>query len=140
MYIVKEGHISCQVNNNEVKRLGAGDIFGENSLIFETKRSVDVYSLDHTTLHTISKKNLEEALGMSYRNIILFSFFRRTAKDSKFFMSLFSESQFDDLYKLFDLKKYRPNEIVFPKDHTVNKKLVFIFQGCLVEVLYINLE
>jgi cAMP-dependent protein kinase regulator len=138
MYIVKEGHISCQANDKEVKRLGAGFIFGENSLIFETKRSVDVYSIDHTTLYIVTKKNLEEALGMSYRNTILFSFFRQTARDSKFFMSLFNETQFEELYKLFESKKYRPNEIVFSKDHTINKKLVFVFQGGLAEVKYIS--
>jgi CRP-like cAMP-binding protein len=134
MYYVKEGHISCKVNNNEVKRLAAGDILGENSLIFETRRSADVYSVDHTTLYIITKKNLEEALGLSYINIILFAFFRQTAKDSKFFMSLFNETQFEELFKLFDLKKYRQNEIVFSKDNTTNKKLVIIFQGGLAEV------
>jgi CRP-like cAMP-binding protein len=133
MFIIKEGHISCVVNNKEIQRLGPGDLLGESSLIFETKRAVDVCSIDCSKLYIITKKNLEEALGVSYRKVVLYSFFKQTAKDSKFFMGLFNEFQFEDLFKLFKLKKYKNNEIVFPKDCAINKKLVFIFQGNICE-------
>jgi CRP-like cAMP-binding protein len=133
MYIVKEGHISCILNDKEVQRLGPGDVLGENSLIFETKRAVDIISVENSTLYVITKRNLEEALGLSHRNVILYSFFRQIGKESKFFMGLFNESQFEELFKLFEIKKYKKNEVVFPKDYTINKKLVFVFQGVLYE-------
>jgi CRP-like cAMP-binding protein len=133
MFIIKEGYISCMLNGKEVQKLGPGDLLGENSLIFETKRAVDIFSIENAKLYIITKKNLEEALGLSYMNVILFSFFKQTAKNSKFFMGLFNESQFDDLFKLFKLKRYKASEVVFSKNNTINKKLIFIFLGGISE-------
>jgi CRP-like cAMP-binding protein len=134
MYIIKEGSFSCRSGNKEVKKLTANDFFGENSLLFESKRSLDVFSVEKSICYIITKKNLEEALGHSYQDIILFSFFKSAVMDNNLIMSLFTELQLDDLYKIFEIKKYKSNEVIYPKEQNLNKKLVIIFQGNLAEV------
>jgi cAMP-dependent protein kinase regulator len=133
MYLVKEGAISCLNNGKEIKRLGPTEYFGENSLVFETKRSLDVISVDNTVCYIITRTNLEEALGPSYQSIVLKSFFNYHMTKNKFAMNLCSKVKMDDLYKLFDIKRYRLRGVVFNKDRNENKKLVLIFQGYLVE-------
>jgi CRP-like cAMP-binding protein len=139
MFIVKEGAFSCRSGDKELKKLTINDFFGENSLLFESKRSMDVFASEKSACYIITKKNLEEALGVSYQNIILFSFFKNAAMGNNLIMSLFTELQLDDLYKIFEIKKYKANEIVFPKEQTLNKKLIIIFQGSLAEVMLVNM-
>jgi CRP-like cAMP-binding protein len=134
MFIIKEGYVSCIGNNKELKRMGPREYFGENSLVFDTKRTLNIISVGNTICYIIPKSSLEEVLGPSFKNIILYSFFKFHILKNRFLMNLMNEINFDDLYKIFEVKRYKINDIVFSKDFNVNKKLVLIFQGGLIDV------
>lgn len=140
LFIIKEGVVSCRTSKNiEVRQLFAMEILGENSILFETKRSLDVFALKDCVLYKISKDNLKESLGPDYKDIILYSIFKENLLRNKFFSSFFSENQLYKMFKIFSLKNYKKMEIVFPADCNVNKKIIIIIQGGLVDVrIYIK--
>lgn len=44
MYIIKKGSVSCQIKNKELRVLSDNDYFGQNAILFDIPRSMDVFA------------------------------------------------------------------------------------------------
>jgi CRP-like cAMP-binding protein len=136
MYIVKEGIVSCKIKSREIRRLYTKDYFGQNALFTEGKRTLDVVSFGKCVCYEFTRETFKEALGESYKDIILHSIFMNHITNNKFFSDLFIESQFHNLYKLFELKSYKQNDVVYPQEQNKNKKIVLVIEGNIVNVRF----
>lgn len=135
IFTIKEGSVSCRTKENqEVRKMLKNDIFGEASVLFKSKRSLKVISLEKSILFEISVSGLIEALGKDYEEIILSSILSEYIVKSSFLNSIFSNSELLGIYKDFKLKKYIKNEVVFNSGCLEKQKLVLIIQGGLIEV------
>lgn len=136
MYIIKSGIVSCRFRSREIRKLYEKEFFGQNSILLDSKRSMDVYAVTKTYLYEVSRKSLEEALGPSYKETILYSSFKDILQRTTFFKELFMDSQVDSLFKSFKMKIYKNGEIVYCKDwldKSLNKKIVILIEGNLVK-------
>jgi len=133
MYIIKEGIVSCQSKGKEIRKLYSKDFFGHNSILIECRRSLDVLAFGKVRCYEFSKATLREALGDSYREIILFSIFKESFLSNKFFSEIFNESQFERMFDLFELKIYKNKEIIYPNDSKI-KKILILIEGNIVDV------
>jgi cGMP-dependent protein kinase len=141
MYIIKEGIISCRGKGKEIRRLYAKDYFGQNALFTEGRRTLDVISLGKTICYEFTRDMFKEALGDTYKDIILCSIYMNHMTNNAFMTDLLIESQLHNLYKNFQLKSYKEKEVVFTHDHTSNKKLVIVIEGNIINVrVIINLS
>lgn len=135
LIIVKQGALSLRKEKVEIKKYFEKEYFLEKFIFNITEtRNYDIYSSDKTSLYIILKSSLEEALGMSYLNIILFSFFKSMLNRSKFFNNFFIESQYESLFQRFEVKFYKQGESPFRQNNHHNKKILFILEGSLVDV------
>ena len=140
LYIIKEGLVSIKINNNEIRKLGNNDYFGQNCIILENiKRGADVFSIKNTICYSLSKNNLKDALGNHFINVILLCFFKYTIEQNKNLKSIFIESLLEDLFKVFKLKVYKKNEKIFDcnnedKLKSNSKRLIIVVEGSI----YIN--
>jgi cGMP-dependent protein kinase len=134
MYIIKEGIVSCRMKSKEIRRLYTRDYFGQNAIFTDGKRTLDVISFGKSVCYEFSRKMFIEALGESYKDIILQSIFMNQMVNSSFFSEMFIESQLQSLYKSFSLKSYNQNEVVFPTQAAQNKKVVIIIEGNIINV------
>jgi len=89
-YIVKVGCVSCQAKGKEIRRLYSKDFFGHNSILIECRRSLDVIAVGKVFCYEFSKRALKEALGESYKEIILFSIFKECLLTNQFFSEIFN--------------------------------------------------
>jgi len=133
MYIIKEGVVSCKFKNKEIRKLFEKDFFGHNSILIECKRSLDVIAVGKVVCYEFSKNVLKEALGESYKEIILFSIFKECIKTNKFFSEIFNESQFEKMFDLFELNIYKNQEIIY-QANSKTKKIVILIEGNIVNV------
>lgn len=135
MYILKEGIVSCiNTSGEEVRKLNVGSFFGEYSILFGLKRSLDCVAETAVVCFEISKKILLESLGSQFKQLILFSIFKNALEKNAFFNGLVVNSDYDTLFGMFKLTKYASNEIVFPKDDTkMEKKIIVLIEGNLVQ-------
>ena len=127
IYILKQGLISFRYNNSEVGKCYPRGYFYEKWIFFDDEsildqidpiRHYDIYSIDKSPsiCYVISKTALEESLGMSYREIILMSFFKSSLSKSQFFSNFFTESQSENLFHIFELIFYQKGELVYGTD------------------------
>jgi cGMP-dependent protein kinase len=134
IYIIKDGVVSCRIRSKEIRKLYSRDCFGQNSLLIDNRRSLDVYSQGKTVLYELSKSALEEALGVNYKDVILHSIFQDCIRKNPYFSDLFMESQLEKFFKIFNFKIYKNNDVVYLKEQKLNKKVIIIIEGNLVNV------
>lgn len=84
-------------------------------------------------VYQLKKDSLKEILGENYLNEILICLFRENLKKNKFFSDFILESQIDQIFSLFELKKYNQMDVVFKRNKQENKKICLIIEGGLIE-------
>ena len=136
LYIIKEGKVSVRKGETEVRQLSEYDYFGQNAILINTKRMMDIIAITKTTCYEISKEQLIEALGENYIDVILFCFFRDCIEKSKTLKDIFSDSLLYELYKNFHIVKYGPHEKIYDENSTDNnkkkpKRLLFVIDGSI---------
>ena len=92
LYIIKEGCVSVRIGEKEVRKLREYDYFGENAVLINTKRLMDIVALEKTVCYELSKDKLIEALGNNYIDVILFCFFKDCIQKSKNLKIIFGDS------------------------------------------------
>ena len=136
LYIIKEGLVSCRINDEEIRQLKVNDYFGQNSILINTKRGMDVVALEKTSCFEISKDELTEALGQNCINYILFCFFKNCIEKSESLKVLFPENLMNDLYKSFNIGIYSKNEKIYDENSEIPykknaKRIIFIIEGSI---------
>ena len=136
LYIIKEGKVSVRNGEKEVRQLNVYDYFGQNAILVNTKRMMDIVAIEKTICYEISKEQLIEALGENYIDVILFCFFKDCIEKSKSLKDIFSDSLLYELYKNFHIVKYGPNEKIYDENsNDINKRkpkrLLFVIDGSI---------
>ncbi len=132
IYVIKEGLVSCRNKVKEIRKLYSKDYVGQNALFTEGIRTLDVVSIGKTTCYEITKQAFTNALGDNYKEIILYSLYLNNMSTSKFITDLFTETQINDIFKVFKLKIYKYDEVVITNNHLTNKKILIIVEGNLI--------
>lgn len=128
IYLIGEGSVLCKDKKKEVKMLTKNDYFGIDSLLFNVVSNLTYLTDAKTSCYQISKKNIIEALGSDYKNVILLSFFKTYFSLNSFFHSIFHETKYNDLYKAFEVKMYTSGEHIWMTGQK-NKKIILIIDG-----------
>ena len=136
LFIIKEGSVSVRIGTKEVRQLKQYDYFGQNAILINTKRMMDVIAIEKTICYELSKENLIEALGDNYIDVILFCFFKDCIEKSKTLKIIFPESILQELYKEFHIKIYKENEKIYDENsqeiHKKNsKRILFVIEGSI---------
>ena len=139
MYIIKSGEVQCEdknENNNEIKKirlLQAKDYFGEGSILFDRKRTVNITVLEPSMeCYQISKYNLEVILGKDYKQIIISSICKNAFAKSKYMKHIANPTYFNKMMENSVMKDYEDKEIIIPND-CLTSKVYIILMGNLIE-------
>ena len=136
LYIIKEGLVSCRIGVKEVRKLGNKDYFGQNAILIDVKRGLDIFALKSTLCYELSRNDLKDALGKDYIDVILFCFFKNAIEHSELLKDIFIESCMQELFKNLTVKIYGKGEKIYDpksKDNLKksNKKVIIIVEGSL---------
>ena len=134
LYIIKEGSVSCRVNDKEIRKLIVNDCFGQDSILTNIKSSMDFIALEKTFCYQITKEELIEALGNNFLQSILFYFFKNCIEKSESLKVLFPENLLNDLFNLFTLENYLSKSKILDENSNDiikrnSKRLIFIIDG-----------
>ena len=136
LYIIKEGLVSCRIGIKEVRKLGNNDYFGQNSILIDVKRGMDIISIQKTLCYELSRNDLKDALGKDYIDVILFCFFRNCVEKSDYLKIIFNESILQDIFKSFKIKIYNKDEKIYQpssqdKLKANNKRMIAVVEGSI---------
>ena len=136
LYIIKEGIVSIRIGIKEIRQLKQYDYFGQNAILINTKRMMDVIAIEKTICYELTKDNLIEALGNNYVDVILYCFFKDCIEKSKNLKIIFTESILYDLFKHFHIIKYKQNEKIYDESsedaYKKNpKRILFVIEGSI---------
>jgi len=132
LFIIKNGTVLCLKNSKEIRKLYANDYFGQNSILFETKRSLTVISQTDTECFQISRNELLEILGDNYKNVLLMGITRESFKNSKYMKYFLIDEFFAKLFPLFMICSYKKSNVVIPSEHYEKRKIIVLVEGTLI--------
>lgn len=139
IFIIKEGLVTCkQQNGEEIKKFASKEYFGELSVLFHAKRTIDVYAVRNTSSFIISKKVLEDAIGSDYKEKMVLSMFIDCINRNSQLNKLINENNSEDIFKCFELKKYKQNDEIWSKKNKECDKVLMLLDGDICEVTYYN--
>ena len=138
LYIIKEGLVSCRIGIKEVRKLGSNDYFGQNAILIDVKRGLDIFAIQKTICYELNRNDLKDALGDKYIDVILFCFFKYCIENNNALKNILIESQLKEIFKCFQIKIYLKNEKIYDnlsedKLKNNNKKLIIIIDGSILK-------
>ena len=138
LYIIKEGLVSCRIGVKEVRKLGNNDYFGQNAILIDVKRGLDIFALKKTICYELSRQDLKDALGDLYIDVILFCFFKNCIEKTEYLKDVFIESSIQQIFNCFKIKTYSKNEKInarngshYNDNDNENKKIIIVIDGSL---------
>ena len=126
-FMIMGGRVACSRNGMEIRRLGPGELFGEQVLLYGRRRTASVRSITPTVLWKIERETAMRVLAgrldhLLYRNSI------RIAFDREPVLSRLSHKHQDKLIASMHLHKYLQGEIGLTSRPG---ELFFVLQGRL---------
>ena len=132
-YLIKSGSVNCITSNGVcVRVIKKGEYFGENSILFDSNRSLTVYANETSILYEVSIELLANALGSNFKNKIVYNVLRDNLQSNLFFSKILVESQYEEIFSKIKLVKYSARELYYNHENPVEKKIIYIFQGELI--------
>ncbi len=133
MYIIKLGCVSCQIKKKEFKILYENEYFGQNSILFDIPRSMDIISKKDTICYMLTRNDLKEVFGSEYyRDKILFSLFKSVISNNQFLKTIIFDSLIEEIYQCFKIKFYKENELIVNPSivtNSSNKRIIIVLDG-----------
>lgn len=102
-FIIKEGEVSCTQGGSELRRMGRGEFFGEQALIYNTVRTATVTALTDVKCTFIGRDMLTNVLG-SQLSTIIYRNSLKMALEKNSYMSRLNNEQIDAAVRQAELK------------------------------------
>lgn len=130
-YIIKKGTVGCYINKEEIRRLGAGDFFGEQALLYDTRRTATVIALDQVELLSLGRRDLSKVLGGQLEGIVYRNSLRMACDKSEILKSLLKH-QIEKVIDAIEVFRYDDGETVIDKKTLKKQELAILLNGKLV--------
>ena len=129
-YIIKKGTVGCYVNKEEKRQLGPGDFFGEQALLYDTRRTATVIAMDQVEVLSLGRRYLSKVLGGHLESIVYRNSMRMAFDRSSTLKYLLSH-QIESLIEHVEVYKYNPGDIVAEKGSSKSEKIYIVLNGGL---------
>ena len=134
LFIIKDGEVNCEINNNVIRVLKAKDFFGEYAVLFNIPRSLSCVAKTKIVCYKITDSLLIETFGSDFKNIILKSILKEGFKKSQYLSILANDNYIDEIFCNSKMKLFNNGEVILDKNEfeEKNKKLYVIISGNIV--------
>lgn len=129
-YIIKEGKVICSRNGIRLKRLGKGDFFGEQGLLYNCKRTATAVADNKVRCLVIGREKLKKVLGNNLQQII----FRNSIQimiDNSGVFKLLTKEQIEKLFQNLEIKHFNEKEVIIPAKSHKGSNVWFLIKGRL---------
>lgn len=134
MFIIKSGVITLHAMDF-TQTYEKGNIIGADQLLFypNDNTEYEFNTKDEWEGYIIPEKLFIETFGLNYRDLLIHNYFEYVIKKSLPITKMLNGEKSADLFKLFTIKQYKPNEIVISKAAiNSNAKYILLLEGELI--------
>ena len=129
-YIIKKGTVGCYVSKEEKRQLRPGDFFGEQALLYDTRRTATVIALDQVEVLSLGRRHLSKVLGGHLESIVYRNSMRMAFDRSSTLKCLLSH-QIESLVEHVEVFKYNHGEVVVEHGTCKSEKVYIVLNGGL---------
>ena len=131
-FIIKEGIVACLRDGKEVRKLGKGEFFGEQALLYGGVRTATVCATNTVQCISIGRQDLQDALGTNllqviYRNSLRISF------DQSDSLRKLSKEQWERLISAMRVTSHAKGQVVIPAGTRQDAAIWVVLKGELAE-------
>lgn len=129
-FIIKEGIVACSQEGREVRRLGRGEFFGEQALLYNVPRTATVTAVDNCKCLAIGRELLQQALGNHLEKTVYRNSIRISIDSSPVFSNL-TPDQVNQVIDRVQLSQYPSSTIAIPSGTPKGYCLWLVLKGSL---------
>lgn len=130
LYIIKEGTVSCTVKGVEIRRMGRGEYFGDQALLYGSVRTATITAVGNVECIATGRDKLVKCLG-SDLNKIIYKNSQKIAIDNSKFLKKLTPEQCLALIANMEVKTYTAKTKVISKGTQKGDHLLMILKGKL---------
>ena len=130
LYIIKSGSVSCSKAGQEIRKLGPGDFFGEQALLYNTQRTATVSALGKVTLLSLGREDLVIALG-TYLQQIIYRNTQRIAIEKSKALKILTKSQIEASIGQMKIQTYQSGQVVIGAGTRKGISIFIVLKGSL---------
>ncbi|CAG9321736.1 unnamed protein product [Blepharisma stoltei] len=127
-YIIKEGVVLCTKEGVEIRQMIKGDFFGEQALLYNSKRTATITCVGAVKVLCIGRGSLLEALGENLQQVIYRNIQKKAIEKSEPLKNLTKE-QSQKMMDAMKIAKFSSGEVVVSKNSLQGSKLCIIMKG-----------
>ena len=129
-YIIKKGTVSCSTKGQELRKLSSGDFFGEQAVIYSTKRTATVTAVTKVSVLSLGADDLTLVFESKLQDII-YKNSQRIAMERSSVFRYFTKAQMEACIHLMKIVSFGEGEQVFTNGEVLGDKAIFVVKGCL---------
>ena len=133
-YVIKEGNVVCTQKGKEIRRMGKGEYFGDQALLYNSPRTATIVTVDEVSCLALSRDDLKNSLGASLEHII-YKNSMRIAIDNSETLKKLSKSQTENLINEMQVCSYPSDTVVINRGKAKKDEIYVIVKGELVNSL-----
>ena len=88
LYIIKEGRVICTKDDRELREMGKGDFFGEQSLLYNCERTATIRAINDVICLSLDRTTLQNTLGSQLQHVIYKNSIKIACEKSEALVSL----------------------------------------------------
>ena len=128
LYIIREGTVVCTKDGKEIRRMGKGEFFGEQALLYGGIRTATITTADSVKLVSIGRSDLQNVLGSQLLQVIYRNSLRIALDRSETLRKLNSD-QSDRLIAAVRVATYTAGQVVIPQGTPLGSSLFVVLKG-----------
>lgn len=128
LYIIKRGYVMVSVEGIQKRKLGPGDFFGEQALLYKTKRTASVDAIDKVALLSLKADDLVDLLGSKLESVIFKNSLRISFEKSQI-LSKLNKEQNEAFVENVEIFNFALGKNVIKKGVSKNSVLVIVLKG-----------
>lgn len=125
LFILKNGELGVEINDQLVRYIKAKEYFGEMSLIFDIKSTSSIVVLSEQSIsYLLPRESLKKCVGMDYKHYILKCLLKNAFELSNNLKFFLIDQYFNSIYETFETKIYYSGDIVLESSKMSNQIIV----------------
>lgn len=128
LFIIQKGTVRCTVKGQFIRDMGKGDFFGEQALLYGTKRTATITAIKKVSTLSLHREHINKVLGTQLQQVIYKNTLRISIEKSEV-LSKLSKKQCETIINSLKISSYPPGHKIIEKGSIKGNRFLVIVKG-----------